>query len=210
MTTSLFWISYAAAWVLLLALSGGLLVLFRFSLRAYRMQAPAEVGDVGTMHGPALDAMPPVLELQDLAGDPVSLGAPVGRPQLIVFAKSTCPRCRVALDLLRSVASEHSLLQTTIVCGGNGTAIENCAALVRPPMRAVADPGGEGAERWRVSQLPFGVVLDSTGAVRARGDPTSTALLTVLNRQLESHRNGAGEAADAAGAVRSVPKLAVG
>lgn len=203
MTTGLFWISYAAAWVLLLALSGGLLVLFRFSVRAYRMQAPSEVGDVGAMHGPPLDAKPPVLELQDLAGAPVSLGEPAGGAQLIVFAKSTCPRCRVAIDFLRTIASEHSLLQTTIVCGGDRKAIENCAALVRAPMRAVADPQGEGASKWRVSQLPLGIVLDSTGLVQARGDPTSTALLAVLSRQFEKHRNGTGQRLDAVEAVAS-------
>jgi len=201
MTTSLFWISYAAAWVLLLALSGGLLVLFRFSVRAYRMQPPAGMGDVGAMHGPPLDARPPLLELQDMAGAPVTIGAPAGVAQLIVFAKSTCPRCRVAIDFLRAVASEHPHLQTTIVCGGDGAAVEKCAAMVRPPMRAVADPRGEGTSKWRVSQLPLGVVLDSTGSVQARGDPTSTALLAVLNRQLEGHRNGTGPRLDGAGVV---------
>lgn len=192
MTTSLFWISYAAAWVLLLALSGGLLILFRFSVRAYRAQAPSEVGDVGAMHGPPLDARPPLLELEDIGGDPVSIGTPAGGAQLIVFAKSTCPRCRVAIDVLRTIAAEHSRLETTIVCGGDRTAIENCAALVRAPMRAVADPRGEGASKWRVSKLPLGIVLDSTGSVRARGDPTSTALLSALGKAVESHGNGTG------------------
>lgn len=201
MTTGLFWISYGAAWVLLLALSGGLLVLFRFSVRAYRTQAASEVGEIGAMHGPPLDAMPPILELQDMAGAPISLGAPLGVPQLIVFAKSTCPRCRVAIDFLRTIASEHSLLETTIVCGGDPTAVENCAALVRPPMRALADPAGEGTSKWRVSQLPLGVVLDATGSVQARGDPTSTALLAVLSRQSEKHQNGTGQRLDAAEAV---------
>jgi hypothetical protein len=198
MTTGLFWISYGAVWVLLLALSGGLLILFRFSARAYRMQAPLEVGDVGAMNGPALDASPPVLELQDLTGDLVSLGRPTGAAQLIVFAKNTCPRCRIAIELLRSFTSEHALLETMVVCGGDRAAIEDCASLVGSPLIAVADVQWKGATRWGVSRMPFGVVLDSTGVVRARGDPTSTAMLAVLSRHLESSRDGTSPKVDVA------------
>ena len=191
MRTDLFWISYAAAWALLLTLSGGLLILFRFSVRVYRIQASTDAGGIGSMGGPALDANPPLLELVDLRGDPVSVGRPTGAAQLIVFANNTCPRCKVALALLRSFAPDHLPAETIVVCGGNRAAIEDCAALVTSPLIAVADAEWTGAKKWRVSSMPFGVVLDATGTVRARGDPTSAAVLTVLSRYLGSRGDGA-------------------
>jgi methylamine dehydrogenase accessory protein MauD len=190
MTSGLFWISYAAAWVLLVALSASTLILFRVSVRAYRMHAPQDVGDVGTMNGPSLDASPPLLELEDLTGEPVSVGRPRGAAaQLIVFAKNTCPKCKIALELLRSFTSEHAPLQTIVVCGGDHAAIRDCASQVRSPLTAVADVQWEGAKAWQVSRMPFGVVLDADGFVRARGDPTSAAVLTALSRHLENSRD---------------------
>jgi len=189
MTSGLFWISYAAAWVLLLVLSGGLLILFRFSVRANRMQTSSGVGDVGTMNGPALDDRPPVMELQDLAGDPVSVGGPTGTAQLIMFAKNTCPKCKLAIELLHSFASEHAPLEPIVVYGGGRAAIEECASAVGSPLTAVADVEWKGAKTWHVSRFPFGVVLDSAGVVRGRGDPTSATMLTILTQHMEMRRD---------------------
>jgi len=190
MMNGLFWISYAAVWVLLLTLSGGLLIMFRSSVRAYRTHGPKDVGDVGTMNGPPLDARPPVLELEDLSGDPVSIGQPSGTAQLIVFAKNTCPKCKVALELLRAFAAEHTPLDAIVVCGGSRSALEECAALVRSPLRAVADLQWKGAKTWGIASFPFGVVVDGTGVVRGRGDPTSAAMLTIVSAHLERSREG--------------------
>jgi hypothetical protein len=193
MTTGLFWISYAAVWVLLLAVSGGLLVLFRFSMRAYRMQTQSEGADDRVKNGPELNASAPALELQDMAGDVVSLGRPRSAAQLILFAKSTCARCRTAIELLRPFTSEHPGLETIVVCGGSREVIADCASMVGSPLKAVADIEGKGAAAWGVSRMPFGVVLDSSGVVRSRGDPTETALLTIVGKVLERSHEAAGQ-----------------
>lgn len=191
MTTGLFWISYAAVWVLLLVLAGAVLILFRFTVRAYRTQARYDIGDVGAMIGPPLDAGAPTLELRHLNGDSVSVGSATGSVHLVVFAKGACPKCTIALEVLRSFASEHARLTTTVVCGGSRAAIEDCASRVRPPLTAVADLQWEGAKAWQVSAMPFGVLLDSAGFVRARGDPTSATMLTILSHHLEASGHAA-------------------
>lgn len=196
MTTGLFWISYAAVWVLLLAVSVGLLVLLRFVARTYRTQSSFEVGDVGAKYGPELNALVPVLELQDFAGNTVTLGRPSNGAQLILFAKSTCSRCRTAIEFLRTFTSEQQGLETFVVCEGGAEVMGDCASLVGSPLKALADPQGNAAA-WRIHRMPFGVVVDSSGFVRSRGDPTATALLTIVGQVLERSREAHGSRTDA-------------
>jgi len=187
----LFWVSYAAVWVLLLAVSVGLLVLFRFVARTYRTHSPPEVGEIGAQYGPTLNTRVPVLELQDVAGHTVTLGRPRNGAQLILFAKSTCSRCRTAISFLRTFTSEQEGLETFVVCEGGADAIGDCASLVGAPLKAVADPEGKAAA-WRIHRMPFGVVVDSSGFVRSRGDPTATAVLTIVGQVLERSREAHG------------------
>lgn len=185
MTSGLYWVSYGAVWVLLLVLSVSQLMLFRFCLRIYQLRGPADTGDVGTLNGPILDERPPPLELNDTTGGTVFLGPPTGMTQFVMFARSTCPRCRTAIDVLRSYIRESDRLEAIVVCGGKQRDVRDCASLIRPGIRALADVGGKGAREWGVSRVPFGVVLDANGVVRARGEPTSTAMLTVLRQYTE-------------------------
>ena len=172
--------------MLLIAVSVGLLVVLRFAVRAYRLQAQAEAGGSGGKSGPELNAKIPTLEVHGLAGDVITLGRPRRAAQLVLFAKSTCSRCRIAIEVLRPFISERPGVEAIVVCGDSRDSMPDCAALVGSPLKAVGDADGTGAAAWGVPRMPFGVVVDATGYVRSRGDPTETALLSILNQLLQN------------------------
>jgi hypothetical protein len=178
-------------WVLLLALTCSTLVLFRFSLKAYRTHAPPDVGDVGSMNGPPLDAAPPVIELRGMGSESIVLGRPGGSVQLVVFAKSGCSKCKAALPVLHAFAIGNPRLQIVVVCGGDYEAAQECASVITLPLMAAADLNWAAGKTWHVSNMPFGVVLDAAGIVRGRGDPTSASMLTLLNWYLENASDAA-------------------
>jgi cytochrome c biogenesis protein CcmG, thiol:disulfide interchange protein DsbE len=142
----------------LLLAAGGALAATR---SAGRVAFPAGVGR------PA-----PALSGTTLAGTPLDLAALRGSVVVIDAWAAWCAPCRDELPVL--VGAEHRFAARGVrlvgidVRDGAVQARALLAAVGGDPAASVADPSGDLAAAWDVRDLPQTVVLDRSGAVRAR------------------------------------------
>jgi methylamine dehydrogenase accessory protein MauD len=162
-------VSNGLLWVAVLALAGVVVALTRQIGVLYERIAPAGALVLGK--GPSVGDAAPVVRTADLAGEPVDVGGPsaAGRGTLLFFVSPTCPVCKVLLPALRSIArAEAAWLD--VVLASDGVPDEH-AAFVRAErlddFRYVLS--ASLGLTWQVAKLPYAVLLDEAGVVRAKG-----------------------------------------
>lgn len=116
--------------------------------------------------GPPLGEAAPPRSARTPEGDIVTIGGP-GRRRLVVFASETCPICEQVLPSVPAAAAGHRLVS-----------------------QVVQDPELELA--FDVPGVPFVVVLDELGIVRAKGTVNSLeqidGLIDTATRRIEQAR----------------------
>jgi methylamine dehydrogenase accessory protein MauD len=131
----------------------------------------APVGALMLAKGLKIGELAPSVPVADLAGKPVPIGGvrADGRTQLLMFVSPTCPVCKVLLPVLKSSRkSEQSWLD--IVLASDGDFAEQ-SAFVREQgldMFAYVLSAPLGVS-FQVSRLPYAVLIDDQGVLRARG-----------------------------------------
>ena len=160
-------ISNALLWVLMLGVIVALWALARQVGILYERVAP--MGALITDAGPKLGEASPRFDLPSLGGQTVAIGGERPRSQLIFFLSPTCPVCKKLLPILRSAAqAERSWLDVVLASDGDATqhlAFYRDAKLNVFPYVLSADLG----MTYRVSRLPYAVLLDEHGTIRAKG-----------------------------------------
>jgi methylamine dehydrogenase accessory protein MauD len=162
-------VSNVVLWVVVVLLAGVVVALVRQIGVLYERVAPA--GALMTAKGPVVGEAAPVVPIEDLSGRPRALGAPSaeGRSTLLFFLSPTCPVCKTLLPALRSVArSEGRWLDVVLASDGPR---EEHEAFVRAE-RLEAFPYALSAAlgiTYQVGKLPYAVLLDELGIVRAKG-----------------------------------------
>lgn len=162
-------VSNVALWVAVVALACVVVALVRQLGVLYERVAPAGALMVG--RGPGIGDPAPVVRVDDLRGLALDVGGPSarGRSTLLFFLSPTCPVCKTLLPALRSAArSETAWLD--VVLASDGPRAEH-----EPFVRAerlgefpyVLSPALGLA--YHVGKLPYAVLVDATGVVRARG-----------------------------------------
>ena len=120
--------------------------------------------------GPAVGAQAPHFELRSLTdGAPVMIGHSAARSTLLFFLSPNCPVCKKLLPILRSLdAAERNALK--LVIAGDGDEAEHRSFLQAHRLERFAyvlsAPLGLA---YRVSRLPFAVLIGEDGTVRAKG-----------------------------------------
>jgi methylamine dehydrogenase accessory protein MauD len=165
--TEALWISNLVLWALVLALALVVAALARQLGVLHERLAP--VGALATARGPAVGEPAPVLLAASLAGGALPIGGPAPAPTLLFFLSPTCPVCETLLPTLLRVAAEESP-RVRLVLASDGEPAEH-RAFVRA--RGL-DPGAyvvsaELGLRFEVAKLPYAVLLDEAGVVRAKG-----------------------------------------
>jgi len=160
-------ISNVVLWVLVLALVVVVLALSRQIGVLYERVAP--MGALTMDKGPQVGDVAPQLQLQDLHGSAVVVGLPTPRSQLIFFMSPTCPVCKKLLPILRSIkASEGHWVD--IVLASDGEMPEHLAFYKKAQLDdfpyVLSTELGMG---FQISKLPYAVLIDETGVVRAKG-----------------------------------------
>ena len=160
-------VSNALLWVLVVVLAGIAAALARQVGVLHERLAP--FGALALPRGPAAGEAAPVLHATALSGDAVRVGGvdESGRRTLLFFASPTCPVCKTLLPTLRRAAAAE---QVRLVHASDGDPAEHTAFA-----RAEAlDPASyvlsrELGLRYEVAKLPYAVLIDAAGIVRAKG-----------------------------------------
>lgn len=162
-------ISQVALWVLLLIVAALQFALLRQIGVIHERIAP--MGALTLDKGPKEGESAPVFDLLDLKKRRVRLGgeSAAGKSTLIFFLSPTCPVCKKMLPILKSSArSEARRLEIILASDGDAPEHERFVAaqnLTDFPYVLSQELG----MTYRVGKLPYAVLIDEAGVVRAKG-----------------------------------------
>ena len=162
-------VSNVVLWVLVIVLALALLALTRQLGVLHERITP--VGALMLAKGLKVGEAAPRMEVTDLEGGTLGIGGPgpEGKSLLLMFVSPTCPVCKVLLPVLKaSRKSEQGWLEIVLASDGDiaeqrefvrAQGLESFRYVVSTPLGVT----------YQVSRLPFAVLVDETGTLRARG-----------------------------------------
>lgn len=154
-------------WLVVIALVVAVFALARQIGVLYERVAP--MGALMLDEGPAVGSQAPVFELASLGGSTATIGKASGRGELVFFLSPTCPVCKKLIPVLRSIAhAERDWLDVILASDGDETehrAFYTKAGLGDFPYVLSRELG----MTYKVGKLPYAVLLDEHGKVRAKG-----------------------------------------
>jgi methylamine dehydrogenase accessory protein MauD len=167
--TEALYISMAVLWVAVLAMAVLQLALLRQIGVLHERIAP--MGALTIDKGPKEGEAAPQFDLIDLGRRAVKLGGqnPRAKSTLLFFLSPTCPVCKKMLPILRSMAANEAR-SLEIVLASDGEREEHERFIARQnlggfPYVLSQDLG----MTFRVSKLPYAVLIDESGVIRAKG-----------------------------------------
>lgn len=136
--------------------------------------------------GPAIGSASPVFHLTSLNQLEVMVGGKQAQSTLLFFLSPTCPICKKLLPAIQSLASSESRWLKVILASDGDT--EKHLPFVNKHgltdmLYVLSQPLGMA---YRVSRLPFAVLLDAEGMVRAKGLVNSREQLDSLLNVLDT------------------------
>jgi methylamine dehydrogenase accessory protein MauD len=162
-------VSNVTLWLVVIGLSLALLAVVRQLGVLHERIAP--VGALMLAKGLKVGEFAPRITVQDLEGRSLTLGAARAdeRATLLMFVSPTCPVCKVLLPVLKSsLTSERDWLDIVLASDGESARqrefvlahrLGNFPYIVSAPLGI----------SYQVSRLPFAVLIDAQGVLRARG-----------------------------------------
>jgi methylamine dehydrogenase accessory protein MauD len=119
--------------------------------------------------GPKVGETAPIFSLPSLDGRDVQLGVPGQRSTLLFFLSPTCPICKKLLPVLKSIAAAEARWLDIVLASDGETpeheAFRRRAELTTFPYVLSAELG----MGFRVSKLPYAVLMDEQGRIRSKG-----------------------------------------
>lgn len=113
----------------------------------------------------------PVIETPDITGQPLRIGAsnPHGRSTLVAFVSPTCPVCKSLLPVLRSMRRSERA-NVDVILASDGVADEHQAFIAAEALEEFPYVLSEQlGVTYGASKLPYAVLIDADGIVRANG-----------------------------------------
>lgn len=162
-------VSNVLLWLLVLVLAAVVAALVRQVGILHERVAPA--GALVGREGPRVGAPAPQLVIADWNGHPVHLGgeAADGRATLIAFVSPSCPVCKTMLEILDAVMRREQH-RVRLLFASDGPREEH-EAFVRE--QRLAERGyllsSELGLVYQVGKLPYAVLIDGAGVLRAKG-----------------------------------------
>lgn len=155
-------------WVLILALSGMVLALFRQVGLLHERLGP--VGALVLPGGPRVGEAAPTFDLTSLAGEGVRIGQPDrNKSTLLFFLSPTCPVCKTLVPVVKKVASaEDDRLDVVLASDGDESAQRQMVkdqGLDAFPLVLSTELG----LAFGVSKLPHAALIDPDGKLVASG-----------------------------------------
>ncbi|GAA4490363.1 methylamine dehydrogenase accessory protein MauD [Gluconacetobacter tumulicola] len=153
--------------LLLVALSLCLLALGRQVGILFERISP--MGALVNDSGPAVGQRTPAFSLPSLTGGTTVIGPGTKRSTMVFFLSPTCPVCKKLLPIVHSIRkAEDSWLDVVLASDGETAQHERFierAGLGSYPYVVSAELG----IAYRVARLPYAVLLDQDGMIRAKG-----------------------------------------
>jgi methylamine dehydrogenase accessory protein MauD len=162
-------VSNAILWVVVLCLCVALLAVVRQLGVLHERIAPA--GALMLAKGLKVGELVPSIEVQDIENRILTLGAPrtEERATLVMFVSPTCPVCKALLPVLKaSLASEREWLDIVLASDGETAAQREYVSAHRLTSFPYVVSQSLGVT-YQVSRLPYAVLMDAQGILRARG-----------------------------------------
>lgn len=175
--TNLLIVSNVLLWVAFLGVTVVLLGLMRQVGLLHERSSP--MGAMITDHGPDIGDQAPELDLTDFAGRSVKIGgqAADGRQTLLMFTAPTCPVCDKLFPIIKSIARAEKI---SVVMISDGAPEEHRRFLDNHDLGEIRYVvSAEAGMAFQVGKIPYGVLLDPQGVIRAKG-------LTNTREHLES------------------------
>jgi methylamine dehydrogenase accessory protein MauD len=175
--TNLLIVSNVLLWVAFLGVTVVLLGLMRQVGLLHERSSP--MGAMITDHGPDIGDKAPELDLTDFAGRAVKIGGPAadGRQTLLMFTAPTCPVCDKLFPIIKSIARAEKI---SVVMISDGAPEEHRRFLDTHELGEIRYVvSAEAGMAFQVGKIPYGVLLDPQGVIRAKG-------LTNTREHLES------------------------
>lgn len=129
------------------------------------------VGALVTAAGPKIGEVAPALTVADLSGRSVQVGGEdmAGRSTLVFFLSPTCPVCKTLLPTVMRVARAESE-PVRVVLASDGAAPEHREFVTRHDVGDVPYVlSSELGVLYEVAKLPYAVLIDREGVLRAKG-----------------------------------------
>lgn len=176
-------VSNLVLWAVVLALLVAVIALSRQIGILYERIAP--MGALMMDSGPKVGELAPVFELPALSGGVVRIGAESARATLVFFLSPTCPVCKKLIPILKSMrTAEGSRL--AIVLASDGDSVEHQEFRQRAQLQDFPYVlSAELGMRYHVSKLPYAVLMDAQGRLRAKGLVNSREQLESLLTAME-------------------------
>lgn len=162
MTVSLvlLWLAVIALGLMLWALSRQVGVLF---------ERVAPMGALVTDAGPAVGTASPSFALTGLQSEAVAIGGAQGKPTLLFFLAPTCPVCKKLIPVLKALVRDEGR-GLRIVLASDGERAEHLGFIREQGLEHLPYVlSTELGMAYRVSRLPYAVLLDAQGLVAAKG-----------------------------------------
>jgi methylamine dehydrogenase accessory protein MauD len=129
----------------------------------------APMGALVTDSGPVVGVPTPTFRLESVTGGEVIIGPNPERSTLLFFLSPICPVCKKLLPVLKAIReAERKWLDVVLASDGEHGKHERfvkSAGLEAFPYVLSTELGLS----YRVARLPFGVLIDAGGVVRAKG-----------------------------------------
>jgi methylamine dehydrogenase accessory protein MauD len=120
-------------------------------------------------HGPEVGELAPALSVRSIANQAIQIGGPsaTGRSTLLMFVSPTCPVCKKLLPIAKSFSNGENL---QVVLVGDGDADEQQRMIRKEGLEALPYLAGpQVGMAFQVGKLPYAVLIDREGVIRAKG-----------------------------------------
>lgn len=177
----------AVLWLVVMALIVALFAMARQIGVLFERISP--MGALINDSGPKVGDATPVFTLPSLTGGTVAIGPKPERTTLVFFVSPTCPVCKKLLPVLRSVRQAEARW-LDVVLASDGEEEKHRRFIATADLAAFPYVvSTELGLAYRVSRLPFAVLIDSAGVVRSKGLVNSREQLESL---FNAHELGVG------------------
>lgn len=177
-------LSVIVLWVVVIALGVCVLALSRQIGILYERVAP--MGALMMDHGPKVGELAPPVEVTTWEGQGLTIGTATAKSTLLFFVSPTCPVCKKLLPIIRSVQQRENRW-LNVVLASDGDRPEHATFREKHQLGdfpyVLSQPLGMA---YKISKLPYCVLLDAKGFVRAKGLVNSREQVESLMTAYES------------------------